>query len=46
MRSMEAFIEHVQGKPVTIADAEQGFIIQQLVSAIYEAAEKGTFVEL
>lgn len=46
LRSMEAFIEHVQGKPVTIADAEQGFIIQQLVSAIYEAAEKGTFVEL
>ncbi|WNN46889.1 Gfo/Idh/MocA family oxidoreductase [Siccibacter colletis] len=46
LRSMEAFIEHVQGKPFTIADAEQGFIIQQLVSAIYEAAEKGTFVEL
>ncbi|PSN08325.1 Gfo/Idh/MocA family protein [Siccibacter turicensis] len=46
MRSMKAFVDHVQGQPVTIADAEQGFIIQQLVSAIYEAAEKGTFVEL
>ncbi len=24
LRSMEAFINHVQGKPVMIADAEQG----------------------
>ncbi len=34
LRSMEAFINHVQGKPVMIADAEQGYIIQQLVAVI------------
>lgn len=44
--SMEAFINHVQGKPVMIADAEQGYIIQQLVAALYQSAETGTRVEL
>ncbi|MDM7180913.1 MULTISPECIES: Gfo/Idh/MocA family oxidoreductase, partial [Enterobacteriaceae] len=43
---MEAFINHVQGKPVMIADAEQGYIIQQLVAALYQSAETGTRVEL
>ncbi len=42
LRSMEAFINHVQGKPVMIADAEQGYIIQQLVAALYQSAETGT----
>ncbi|HAZ7410874.1 TPA: TIM barrel protein [Escherichia coli] len=46
LRSMEAFINHVQGKPVMIADAEQGYIIQQLVAALYQSAETGTRVEL
>lgn len=46
LRSMEAFVNHVQGKPVMIADAEQGFVIQQLVAALYHAAETGTCVEL
>ncbi len=42
LRSMEAFINHVQGKPVMIADAEQGYIIQQLVAALYQSAETGS----
>uniref|UniRef100_UPI00209B5F61 Gfo/Idh/MocA family oxidoreductase n=1 Tax=Salmonella enterica TaxID=28901 RepID=UPI00209B5F61 len=46
LRSMEAFVKHVQGNPVMIADAEQGFVIQQLVAALYHAAETGTCVEL
>lgn len=46
LRSMEAFINHVQGKPVMIADSEQGYIIQQLVAALYQSAETGTRVEL
>ncbi|EAA7633646.1 Gfo/Idh/MocA family oxidoreductase [Salmonella enterica] len=45
-RSMEAFVNHVKGDPVTIADAEQGIIIQQLVAALYESAETGMCVEL
>jgi Predicted dehydrogenases and related proteins len=45
-RSMEAFIRHVQGETVDIASAEQGFVIQQLVAALYESAEKGEWVTL
>ncbi|MET6677895.1 Gfo/Idh/MocA family protein [Citrobacter amalonaticus] len=45
-RSMEAFVNHVQGEPVTIADAEQGWVIQQLVAALYQSAETGMCVEL
>ena len=45
-RSMEAFVSHVQGEPVTIADAEQGVVIQQLVAALYQSAETGTYVDL
>lgn len=45
-RSMDAFVRHVQGEQVTIADAEQGRIIQQLVAALYQAAETGKSVEL
>lgn len=45
-RSMEAFVNHVQGEPVTIADAEQGVVIQQLVAALYQSAETGTYVDL
>lgn len=29
-----------------IADAEQGWVIQQLVAAMYESAEKGKSIEL
>ncbi|MFV7475801.1 Gfo/Idh/MocA family protein [Enterobacter pseudoroggenkampii] len=46
MRSMDAFVRHVLGEPVTIADAEQGLVIQQLVAALYESAETGESVTL
>jgi predicted dehydrogenase len=46
MRSMDAFVRHVQGEPVMIADAEQGLVIQQLVAALYESAETGESVTL
>ncbi len=46
LRSMDAFVRHVMGEPVMIADAEQGLVIQQLVAALYEAAEKGESVTL
>ena len=45
-RSMEAFLDAVQGKPAPIADADQGYLIQQLVAAIYQAAQTGMCVEL
>lgn len=45
-RSMEAFVNHVRGEPVIIADAEQGWLIQQLVAALYQSAETGMCVEL
>ncbi|MRS89086.1 oxidoreductase [Enterobacteriaceae bacterium RIT714] len=46
LRSMDAFVRHVLGEPVMIADAEQGLVIQQLVAALYESAEKRESVEL
>lgn len=46
IRSMDAFVRHVMGEPVMIADAEQGLVIQQLVAALYESAEKGESVSL
>ncbi|WP_049855745.1 Gfo/Idh/MocA family protein [Trabulsiella odontotermitis] len=46
LRSMEAFVQHVLGEPVMIADAEQGVVIQQLIAALYNAAETGECVEL
>ncbi|AWH88997.1 Gfo/Idh/MocA family protein [Limnobaculum parvum] len=39
-KSMEAFVERVLGNPANIADGEQGYIIQKLVDAIYQAAEQ------
>ncbi|POT55168.1 oxidoreductase [Citrobacter amalonaticus] len=45
-RSMEAFVNHVKGDAVTIADAEQGVVLQQLVAALYQSAETGMYVEL
>lgn len=46
LRSMDAFVRHVMGEPVMIADAEQGLVIQQLVAALYESAETGESVTL
>lgn len=45
-RSMAAFIDHVKGSPVALAEAEQGYEIQRLVQAIYDAAEQGVTVAL
>ncbi len=45
-KSMRAFVDHVLGAPVSIADAEQGYLIQQLVAAIYRAAESGASIDL
>ncbi|MEE9684693.1 Gfo/Idh/MocA family oxidoreductase [Lelliottia amnigena] len=46
IRSMDAFVRHIQGEPVMIADAEQGLVIQQLVAALYESSENGERVAL
>jgi predicted dehydrogenase len=46
LRSMDAFVRHLFGEPVMIADAEQGLVIQQLVAALYQAAETGESVTL
>ncbi|MDK9604737.1 Gfo/Idh/MocA family protein [Lelliottia wanjuensis] len=46
LRSMDAFVRHVMGEPVMIADAEQGLVIQQLVAALYQSAETRESVEL
>lgn len=45
-RSMDAFVNHVKGDAVAIADAEQGVVLQQLVAALYQSAETGMCVEL
>ncbi|PSL36261.1 putative dehydrogenase [Planomicrobium soli] len=45
-KSMEAFIDRCLGKEVMIADSEQGYIIQRIVEALYESAEKGESVSL
>ena len=46
LRSMEAFINHVQGKARDDSRRRAGYIIQQLVAALYQSAETGTRVEL
>ncbi|WP_159566857.1 Gfo/Idh/MocA family protein [Budvicia diplopodorum] len=46
VKSMQAFVDHVLGAPASIADAQQGYLIQQLVAAIYLAAEQGTSIDL
>ncbi|MGY4107401.1 Gfo/Idh/MocA family protein [Aeromonas encheleia] len=45
-KSMQAFVNRVLGEDVDIADAEQGYIIQRLVGALYQAAEEGRTVQL
>ncbi|MGK9173421.1 Gfo/Idh/MocA family oxidoreductase [Yokenella regensburgei] len=45
-QSMKAFVDHLYGEPIALADAEQGFLIQQLVAALYQSAETGRYVEL
>lgn len=45
-RSVQAFVLAVRGEPVALANAEQGYRMQQLVAAIYQAAESGESVYL
>lgn len=45
-KSMNAFIDKCLGKDVMVADGRQGYIIQQLIEALYQSAEKGESVSL
>lgn len=46
VRSVQAFVAAVRGETVSLADAEQGYRIQQLVAAVYQSAESGESVYL
>ena len=45
-RSLQAFVAAVRGETVSLADAGQGYRIQQLVAAIYASATSGESVYL
>lgn len=45
-KSMEAFVDRCLGKDVMVADGRQGYVIQQLIEALYQSAEKGESVTL
>jgi predicted dehydrogenase len=45
-KSMEAFVDKCLGKDVMVADGKQGYVIQQLIEALYLSAEKGESVTL
>lgn len=45
-KSMTAFVDKCLGKEVMIADGAQGYVIQQLIEALYQSAEKGESVSL
>lgn len=45
-KSMAAFVDKCLGIDVMVADGKQGYIIQQLVEALYQSAEKGESVSL
>lgn len=45
-KGMAAFIDKCLGEDVMLADGKQGYIIQQLVEALYQSAEKGESVSL
>ncbi|WKA54455.1 Gfo/Idh/MocA family protein [Planococcus shixiaomingii] len=46
LKSMAAFVNNCLGKEAMIADGEQGYVIQRIVEALYESAEKGESVSL
>jgi predicted dehydrogenase len=43
-KSLEAFVDRCLGKEAMIADAKEGYMIQQLIEALYHSAEKGESV--
>ncbi|WP_254052775.1 Gfo/Idh/MocA family protein [Bacillus sp. V59.32b] len=45
-KSMAAFVDKCLGKDVMVADGQQGYVIQQLIEAFYQSAEKGESVSL
>jgi predicted dehydrogenase len=45
-KSIAAFVDKCLGKDVMIADGKQGYVIQQLIEALYRSAEKGESVYL
>lgn len=45
-KSMAAFVDKCLGKEVMVADGKQGYIIQQLIEALYQSAQKGESVFL
>lgn len=45
-KSMRSFVDKCLGKDVMVADGEQGYVIQQLIEALYESAEKGESVSI
>jgi predicted dehydrogenase len=45
-KSMSAFVDRCLGKDVMVADGKQGYVIQQLIEALYQSAEKGESVSL
>jgi predicted dehydrogenase len=40
-RAMESFVRRVQGEAAMVADAEQGYVVQQIVAALYASADQG-----
>jgi predicted dehydrogenase len=45
-KSMGAFVDRCLGKDAMVADGNQGYVIQQLIEALYQSAEKGESVSL
>ncbi len=45
-KSMKAFVDRCLGEDVLLADGEQGTIVQQIVEALYQSAEKGESIQL
>jgi predicted dehydrogenase len=45
-KSMKAFVDRCLGEEVMVADGHQGYIIQQLIEALYQSAEKSESVSL
>ena len=45
-KCMQAFVDKCLGKDTVIANGEQGYIIQRIIEALYESAEKGESISL
>ncbi|WP_408011209.1 Gfo/Idh/MocA family protein [Pseudalkalibacillus sp. A8] len=45
-KSLAAFVDKCLGKDVMVADGTQGYLIQQIIEALYQSAEKGESVTL